>query len=243
MIGKISGLLDYRGTDYALIDVRGVGYMVYLSERNMAALPRAGEAVSFYTELVVREDLLQLYGFPSMIEKEWHRLLVTVQGVGAKAAMAILGQLGPEGVGHAIALGDARAIQAAPGVGPKIAQRVVLELKAKAPTIMALGADPRATASSLPDLDAVIESVSADANAAKPSRTRKAPAVSPEAEAARKAASARAAAHAEALSALINLGYGHADAAGAVTRAATDDPEAATSSLIRAALRLLAPSN
>ena len=87
----------------------------------------------------MREDLLQLFGFPTMLEKEWHRLLVTVQGVGAKAAMAILGTLGAEGAARAITLGDARAVQAAPGVGPKLAQRIILELKAKAPGVMAAG--------------------------------------------------------------------------------------------------------
>ena len=122
MIGKISGLLDWRGSDQVLIDVRGVGYIVHVSERTLAGLPGVGEAVSLYTELMVREDLLQLFGFPTMLEKEWHKLLTTVQGVGAKAAMAILGTLGAEGTARAITLGDARAVQAAPGVGP-MAQR------------------------------------------------------------------------------------------------------------------------
>ena len=133
MIGKLSGRLDWRGPDHVLIDVRGVGYIVHVSDRTLAAMPGVGEAVALYTELVVREDLLQLFGFPTLLEKEWHRLLTTVQGIGAKAALAILGTLGAEGVARAITLGDARAIQAAPGVGPKLAQRVVLELKAKAP--------------------------------------------------------------------------------------------------------------
>ncbi len=98
MIGKITGRLDWRGSDSVLIDVRGVGYIVHVSDRTLAAMPVLGEAVSLYTELMVREDLLQLFGFPTMLEKEWHRLLVTVQGVGAKAAMSILGTLG--GAGH-----------------------------------------------------------------------------------------------------------------------------------------------
>jgi len=97
MIGKIAGRIDYRGSDHVLIDVRGVGYIVYVSDRTMAALPGPGEAVALYTDLVVREDLLQLYGFPTLLEKEWHRLLTSVQGVGAKASMAILGTLGAEG--------------------------------------------------------------------------------------------------------------------------------------------------
>ncbi len=116
-----------------LIDVGGVGYVVHVSERTLAALPARGEAVALWTELLVREDLLQLFGFLSPAEKEWHKLLIGVQGVGAKAAMAILGALGPEGVERAVALGDWNAVKAAPGVGPKIAQRVVNELKGKAP--------------------------------------------------------------------------------------------------------------
>lgn len=223
MIGKIAGRLDYRGTDHVLIDVRGVGYIVHVSDRTLAAMPRVGEAVALFTELLVREDLLQLFGFPTMLEKEWHRLLVTVQGVGAKAAMAILGTLGPDGVARAIALGDARAIQAAPGVGPKIAQRVVLELKSKAPTVMAMGANPASTAGAVED-DSVIETVV----------TRPTKAMAP-------LQPSHAAASAEALSALINLGYGHGDAAQAVAQAAGEGPEAGTSALIKAALKLLAP--
>ncbi|WP_136684703.1 Holliday junction branch migration protein RuvA [Falsirhodobacter xinxiangensis] len=139
MIGKISGIVDYRAGDHVLIDVRGVGYMVYVSDRTLASLPGPGEAVALYTDMLVREDLMQLFGFRTLLEKEWHKLLMTVQGVGAKASMAILGALGAEGVARAIALGDARSIQAAQGIGPKIAQRVVLELKAKAPSLMAMG--------------------------------------------------------------------------------------------------------
>ena len=126
MIGRIAGVLLHRGDGQVLIDVRGVGYIVHVYDRTLAAMPGPGEAVALYTELVVREDLLQLFGFPTMLEKEWHRLLMTVQGVGAKAGMAILGALGAEGVARAIALGDQRAITAAPVVGPKIASRVVL---------------------------------------------------------------------------------------------------------------------
>ena len=84
MIGKISGLLDYKGDDHVLIDVRGVGYLVYCSDRTLATLPGPGEAVTLYTDLLVREDLLQLFGFPSLLEKEWHRLLMSVQGVGGQ---------------------------------------------------------------------------------------------------------------------------------------------------------------
>ncbi len=222
MIGKIAGRLDYRGLDHVLIDVRGVGYIVHVSDRTLAQMPQIGGAVALYTELLVREDLLQLFGFPTLLEKEWHRLLISVQGVGAKAAMAILSTLGADGVGRAIALGDWNAVKAAPGVGPKLAQRVVLELKNKAPGIMAMGATLGAAmgaAPALPD-DAVIE-----APAVPVTPTPRPP----------------SAATAEALSALINLGYSHGDAAGAVAEAATSDPAAETPVLIRAALRLLAP--
>ncbi|KKL95704.1 hypothetical protein LCGC14_1851960, partial [marine sediment metagenome] len=157
MIGRIAGRIDYRGTDHVLIDVRGVGYIVHVSERTLAALPPTGEAAALYTDLVVREDLLQLYGFPSLQEKEWHRLLTSVQGIGAKASMAILGTLGADGVSRAIALGDATAVRAAPGVGPKIAQRVVNELKDKAPALMAMGAARGADAPASEPDDAVIE--------------------------------------------------------------------------------------
>jgi Holliday junction DNA helicase RuvA len=230
MIGKIAGRLEYRGTDHVLVDVRGIGYIVYVSDRTLAAMPRVGEAVALFTELLVREDLLQLFGFPTMLEKEWHKLLVTVQGVGAKAAMAVLGTLGPEGVARAIALGDAKAIQAAPGVGPKIAQRVVLELKSKAPAVMAMGANPASMLGATED--DVIEPMVVPKKAIK---------VDEGAKAAASAAAGRAAASAEALSALINLGYQHGDAAQAVAQAAGEAPEAGTGVLIKAALKLLAP--
>ncbi|MCL4105152.1 UNVERIFIED_CONTAM: hypothetical protein GTU68_018859 [Idotea baltica] len=139
MIGKIAGRIDYRSTDHVLIDVGGVGYIIYASDRTLAALPGMGEAVALYTDLLVREDILQLFGFTTLVEKEWHRLLMSVQGVGAKASMAILGALGAEGVSRAIALGDWNSVKAAKGIGPKTAQRVVNELKDKAPGVMAMG--------------------------------------------------------------------------------------------------------
>ncbi len=226
MIGKISGRLDWRGGDTVLIDVRGVGYVVHVSDRTLAALPGLGEAVSLYTELLVREDLLQLFGFPTMLEKEWHKLLMTVQGVGAKASMAILGTLGAEGVGRAITLGDQRAIQAAPGVGPKLAQRIILELKSKAGSVMAMGASLSVTAEVD---DSVIEPLAP----APAKKSAKAPAL--------QAGATRAAFAADALSALMNLGYGQGDAAQAVATVAGENPQADTAALIRAALKLLAP--
>lgn len=215
MIGKLSGRLDYAAPDHVLLDVGGVGYVVFCSERTLAALPAAGDFVSLYTELIVREDLLQLFGFLSPYEREWHRLLVSVQGVGAKASMAILGTLGADGVARAVALGDWGSVRAAQGVGPKLAQRVVNELKDKAPTAMAMGGDAETR-------ELVVPETAAGTSA--PPRTP-----------------TSAAAQAEALSALQNLGYAPADAARAVAEVAGASPGAGTADMIRAALRLLAP--
>lgn len=222
MIGKLSGRIDYRAADHVLLDVRGVGYLVHVSERTLMALPGPGGMAALYTDLLVREDLLQLFGFLTLAEKEWHRLLMTVQGVGAKAALSILGTLGPDGVARAIALGDAGAVRRAQGIGPKLAQRVVLELKDKAPTIMAMG-------TAAPDLgdDSVIEAPEPAATA--PARP------SPKAAARKQSAQAQA----DALSALTNLGYAPSEAAQAVAQAGESETE--TSALIRAALKLLAP--
>lgn len=223
MIGRIAGRIEYKAMDHVLIDVRGVGYMVFCSDRTLASLPGPGEAAALYTELMVREDLLQLFGFPTLVEKEWHRLLLSVQGVGAKASLAILGTLGPDGVSRAIALGDWNAVKAAKGIGPKTAQRVVNELKDKAPSVMAMGQGEVTTPEDVPE---VVETpVTAQA-------PRKAPAAKP-----------NASAQAEALSALGNLGYAPGEAAGAVAQAAGEAPDAGTSDLIRAALKLLAPTN
>jgi Holliday junction DNA helicase RuvA len=228
MIGKISGRMEWRGSDSVLIDVRGVGYIVHVNDRTLAALPGVGEFCALYTDLLVREDLLQLFGFTSLLEKEWHRLLMTVQGVGAKASMAMLGALGAEGVARAITLGDARAVQAAPGVGPKLAQRVILELKAKAPSVMAMGAGLAHVAA---PGDEVIE---AEPQTRRPAKSAAKPAAPSQAQ-------ARAGYTADALSALLNLGYGQGDAAQAVATVSGEHPEADTAALIRAALKLLAP--
>ena len=213
MIGRLAGKIGHRGPDHVLLDVGGVGYIVHVSERTLAALPGVGEAAMLYTDLLVREDLLQLFGFLSPTEKEWHRLLMSVQGIGAKASMAILGTLGADGVSRAIALGDWTAVKAAPGVGPKIAQRVVNELKDKAHGVMAMG-----------DGAQVLVEPSARRAASSPAT-----------------ASNPAPARSEALSALGNLGYGPGDAAAAVARAEGENEGADTATLIRAALRLLAP--
>lgn len=216
MIGRLTGRVGYRGADHVLIDVGGVGYVVFVSQRTLAALPGVGEVATLHTDLLVREDLLQLFGFPSPAEREWHRLLMSVQGIGAKASMAVLGALGADGVSRAIALGDWNAVKAAPGVGPKIAQRVVNELKDKAPAVMAMGGGEA--------LAGPIEEPSPD-TVAKP----------------RPATVPKSSAQSEALSALTNLGYSPGEAASAVAQAAAGSDGADTSELIRAALRLLAP--
>ncbi len=222
MIGKLSGRIDYRSDDHILLDVRGVGYMVYCSDRTLAALPSVGEAVALYTDLVVREDLLQLFGFPTLVEKEWHRLLMSVQGIGAKASLSILGALGADGVSRAIALGDWNAIKAAKGVGPKTAQRVVIELKDKAPTVMAM-AGQSATPAAVSD-----DVIEADVPVPQPAPTPQPVAVQSNAQA-------------DALSALQNLGYSPSEAAAAVAQVMADAPETETSGVIRAALKLMAP--
>lgn len=219
MIGKLTGRIDYRATDHILLDVGGVGYLVYCSDRTMAALPGAGQICALFTDLVVREDLMQLFGFVTLAEKEWHRLLMSVQGVGAKASLAILGTLGPDGVSRAIALGDWNAVKAAKGIGPKIAQRIVLDLKDKAPGVMAMGG--------------TVAQASGDAAATAPGGD----VIEPMPVAAPPASTAQA----DALSALGNLGYGPSDAAAAVAQAAGETPDADTPTLIRAALKLLAP--
>lgn len=224
MIGRLAGRIDYRAEDHVLIDVRGVGYLVYCSDRTIQALPRVGEHVALYTDLLVREDLLQLFGFTTLQEKEWHRLLMSVQGIGAKASLAILGALGPEGVGRAIALGDWNAVKAAKGVGPKTAQRVVNELKDKAPQVMSMATSmAQAPSAALDGNDGEAEVLDV-ADTAPPT------------------AHSGAGNQAEALSALTNLGYSPGEAAGAVAQASGDAPDADTVELIRFALRLLAPS-
>ena len=234
MIGRIAGRLLLKASDHVLIDVGGVGYLVHVSDRTLAGLPAPGEAVALYTDLLVREDLLQLYGFATLIEKEWHRLLMSVQGIGAKASLAILGSLGAEGLSRAIALGDMAAIRAAKGVGPKTAQRVVNELKEKAPVVMAMG-DDGGLAAPAP--------IAGEAGAKTASRARSPASPQSPGQPAAGDAGRTAAAQAEALSALQNLGYAPGEAAAAVAEVMGADEGGGldTPALIRAALKLLAP--
>ena len=214
MIGRLVGEVVHAGEDHVLLDVRGVGYIVHCSARTLGALAGRNGPVALYTDLLVREDLMQLFGFPTMLDREWHRLLTTVQGVGAKVSIGILGTLGADGLGRAIALGDSASVRRAPGVGPKLATRIVNELKNKAPAMMA--AAPAAPAGPIPEGEATPAAASAE----------------PPAD---------ASATADALSALANLGYQPMEAADAVARAASEAPDATSGALIKAALKLLAP--
>ncbi|MFO6465648.1 Holliday junction branch migration protein RuvA [Jannaschia sp. KMU-145] len=196
MIGRLRGEVAWRAADHVMLDVGGVGYVVFCSDRTLAAMPQVGAMASLWTEMVVREDLMQLFGFLTVQEREWHRLLTSVQGVGAKVSLAILGVLGPDGVGRAIALSDAGAVKAAPGVGPKLATRVVNELQGKAPALMAMaggGDDPLIEGAAAPVAQVVAPTGGAQADA---------------------------------LSALTNLGYAPVDAARAVAEVADDADDA-----------------
>ncbi|WP_312798188.1 Holliday junction branch migration protein RuvA [Tianweitania sp.] len=133
MIGKLKGLLDEIGEDHCVIDVGGVGYVAFCSARTLGALPGPGEAVSLFIETYVREDMIRLYGFRTHLEREWFRLLQSVQSVGAKVALAVLSTLTTSELANAIALRDITMVSRAPGVGKKVAERIVTELKTKAP--------------------------------------------------------------------------------------------------------------
>jgi Holliday junction DNA helicase RuvA len=201
MIGKLKGLVDSTGADWAIIDVGGVGYQVQCSARTLAALPGAGEAVSLAVETYVREDMIRLFGFAGEVERDWFRLLCTVQGVGTKVALALLSALSANELASAIALGDKAMIARTPGIGPKVAQRIVTELKDKGPA--ALSGD------------------AALAHIGGPAASFVGPA-------------------ADAVSALVNLGYGQAQAAAAIAGIARQQGDgAATAELIRLGLKEL----
>lgn len=138
MIGKLKGVIDSYGEDVVILDVHGVGYVVHCSARTLQRLPAAGEAAVLSIDTHVREDMIRLYGFRSDQEREWFRLLQTVQGVGAKVALGILSTLEPGELAAAIGTGDKAAIGRAPGAGPKLAARIVAELKDKAPVFGAV---------------------------------------------------------------------------------------------------------
>jgi holliday junction DNA helicase RuvA len=204
MIGKLTGTIDSYGEDCIILDVGGVGYVVHCSARTLQALPAPGDPVVLAIETHVREDQIRLFGFLTPIEREWFRLLQTVQGVGTKVALSVLGTLAPADLASAIALRDKAMIARSPGVGQKVAERIVTELKDKAPAYAAV--DPAVIR-----LSGAIEE-------------RRAPQPV-----------------ADAISALVNLGYGQPQAAAAIAAAAQSAGESTdAASLIRLGLRELA---
>ncbi|MBB5042840.1 Holliday junction branch migration protein RuvA [Shinella fusca] len=133
MIGKLKGVIDEIGEDHVVLDVHGVGYVAHCSARTLGRLGSAGEAAVLFIETYVREDQFRLFGFLTALEREWFRLLQSVQGVGSKVALAVLSTLTPGELANAIALQDKTAVSRAPGVGPKVAVRIITELRNKAP--------------------------------------------------------------------------------------------------------------
>jgi holliday junction DNA helicase RuvA len=204
MIGKLKGIIDSYGEDSIVLDVNGVGYLVHCSARTLQELPGTGQPATLSIETHVREDQIRLFGFLTDVEREWFRLLQTVQGVGAKVALAVLGTLKPAELASAIAMRDRAVVARTPGVGPKVAERIVTELKDKAPAYVAL--DPAVIR-----LSGAIEEKRAPAPVA------------------------------DAVSALVNLGYGRPQAAAAIAAAARNAGEGADAArLIRLGLQELA---
>jgi Holliday junction DNA helicase RuvA len=170
MIGKLKGVVDGIGEDHALIDVHGVGYLVQASSRTLQGLHN-GEAITLFIETHVREDAIRLFGFSTEQEREWFRLLQTVQGVGSKVALAILSILSGGEIATAIGTQDKAMIGRAPGVGPKLAQRIVTELKDKSPALTAIDLGLSTLATSVAERAApkpVADAISALANLGYP---------------------------------------------------------------------------
>ncbi|MGZ5828523.1 MAG: Holliday junction branch migration protein RuvA [Xanthobacteraceae bacterium] len=203
MIGKLRGIIDSYGEDYVIVDVNGVGYLVHCSARTLQVLPAQGEKVTLSIETHVREDQIKLFGFTNELEREWFRLLQTVQGVGTKVALAILSTLKPAELASAIALRDKASITRTPGVGPKVGERIVTELKDKAPAFA--------------NVDPAVVRLSGDIEEKRAPRPV-----------------------ADAVSALVNLGYGQPQAAAAIAAATREAGDAAEAKvLIRLGLREL----
>ena len=221
MIGRLRGRVDYKTHEHFLLDVNGVGYLIFCSERTLAEIPVDGEFTTIYTDLLVREDLMQLFGFLSQVEKEWYRLLMSVQGVGAKASLAILSALGEDGVSRSIALGDWTSIKSAKGIGPKTAQRVVNELKDKAAHVMSIVPNEIGERENKIDEGEVVERIDdhPTINLAASNKT----------------------AQADALSALQNLGYSPSESAAAVAKILHESSDLSTEELIRNSLKMLSP--
>ena len=164
MIAKLSGLLDSIRDGQAVIDVNGVGYLVFCSSRTLGLMPPRGQSVSLQIETHVREDHIHLYGFANDAERDWFRTLTTVQGVGAKVALSILGTLAPLELAQAIVAGDRATVSRADGVGPKLAQRIVIELKDKAAAVgLRSGVTTEASAATAATSAIAIEGELADA--------------------------------------------------------------------------------
>ena len=138
MIGKLKGIIDEIAEDHVVLDVHGVGYELFCAARVLVRLPGAGEAATFHVEMVVREDMIRLYGFANADERAWFRLLTTVQGVGAKVALGLLGVMSGDDLARAVIAGDKAALARAPGVGRRLAERLVTELKDKTPAVTGL---------------------------------------------------------------------------------------------------------
>ncbi|MDH4980882.1 Holliday junction branch migration protein RuvA [Hyphomicrobium sp. D-2] len=166
MIGKLRGKVDAVGESFLIVDVNGVGYEVQASTRTLRNL-KAGDDVSLTIDTHVREDAIRLFGFASEVERSWFRVLQAVQGVGSKVALALLGTLSPQELANAIALGDWASVEQAPGIGKKLALRIVAELKDKAPSLTVAGLQLPAGAGAsavAEDGNAAAEAISALAN-------------------------------------------------------------------------------
>tara|TARA_Y100001968_G_C19341000_1_gene709488 strand:- start:495 stop:1199 length:705 start_codon:yes stop_codon:yes gene_type:complete len=232
MIGRITGILIHKGIDHVVIDVNGVGYEVFLSDRALAGLPPPGKQVYIFTELIVREDLLQLVGFLSIVDREWYRLLTSVQGVGPKAALKIMGSITTNVISRAILTGDATVIRAAQGIGQKIAQRIISELKDKAASLMAnspnLEVDPQVGFSSSDD-------------SVKAAKFKDDNLTHEKTEFEENLDLQENRIQSEAVSALSNLGYTTLDAAEAINSILMDGNSYNVKELIKHALKKLAP--
>ncbi len=216
MIAKLRGMVDTIGEDYFIIDVNGVGYLVYASAKTLARL-HVGESASILTETVVREDSITLFGFASALEKEWFITLTKVQGVGAKVCLSILSALTPLQLAQAISAQDKASFTRANGVGPKLAARIVTELKDKIVTI------PVAATTSTADIEKELNmDADQEVNAYEDSLV---------------AMESNSADSEDAISALVNLGYQRMEAYRAVNKVQSENPNADVSELIRLSLK------
>ncbi len=208
MIAKLRGIIDTIGDDYTIIDVNGVGYLVSASSKTLSKM-KVGQEMALLTEMVVREDSISLFGFADAWEKEWFNTLTKVQGVGAKVCLSILSVLSPTQLSQAVGAQDKASFCRASGVGPKLAARIVTELKDKIVTI------PVGTniGEILADDSAMVESVAPTLPEADYSKSE------------------------DAISALVNLGYQRLEAYRVVSKVLAENAEADTSTLIRLALK------